>query len=75
LIFGLILVFAGAARIVMDISFGETSQEVLVKEKFFRIMPSFMLLLTSIGLCIWIPDSIYQKILHTIEIIGGGFHG
>ena len=67
LIFGLILVFAGAARIVMDISFGETSQEVLVKEKFFRIMPSFML--------IWIPDSIYQKILHTIEIIGGGFHG
>jgi hydrogenase-4 component F len=75
LIFGLILVFAGAARIVMDISFGETSQEVLIKEKFFRIMPSFVLLLTSIGLCIWIPDSIYQKILHTIQIIGGGIHG
>ena len=75
LIFGLILVFAGAARIVMDISFGETSQEVLVKEKFFRIMPSFILLLTSIGLCIWIPNPIYQKILSTIGTIGGGFHG
>jgi hydrogenase-4 component F len=75
LIFGLILVFAGAARIVMDISFGETSQEVLVKEKFFRIMPSFILLLTSIGLCIWIPNTIYQKILSTIGMIGGGFHG
>ncbi|MDR3630869.1 MAG: proton-conducting transporter membrane subunit [Desulfocapsaceae bacterium] len=75
LIFGLLLVFAGAARIVMDISFGETSQEVLVKEKFFRVMPSFVLLLTSIGLCLWLPNSIYQKILHTIEIIGGGFHG
>ena len=74
-IFGLVLVFAGAARIVMDISFGETSQEVLVKEKFFRIMPSFILLLTSIGLCIWIPDAIYQKILYTIGIIGGGFRG
>jgi len=75
LIFGLILVFAGAARIVMDISFGDTSEDVLVKEKFFRIMPSFVLLLTSIALCVWIPDSIYQKILTTIEIIGGGIHG
>ena len=75
LIFGLILVFAGAARIVMDISFRETAQKVLVKERFFRIMPSFVLLLTSIGFCVWIPNSVYQKILHTIEIVGGGFHG
>lgn len=75
LIFGLILVFAGAARIVMDISFGDTSEEVLVKEKFFRVMPSFILLLTSIALCIWMPDSIYQKILTTIENIGGGIYG
>jgi hydrogenase-4 component F len=75
LIFGLILVFAGASRIVMNISFGETSQEVLIKEKFFRVMPSTVLLLSSVALCVWIPDSIYQKILHTIQIIGGAFHG
>jgi hydrogenase-4 component F len=75
LIFGLILVFAGASRIVMDISFCETNEDVLVREKFFRIMPSAILLLTSIGLCIWIPDSIYQKILSTIQMIGGGIHG
>ena len=75
LIFGLVLVFAGAAHIVMDISFGETSQPVLIKEKFLRVMPSAMLLLSSIALCVWLPDSIYQKILHTIEAIGGTFHG
>jgi hydrogenase-4 component F len=75
LIFGLILVFAGASRIVMNISFGETVEEVLVKEKFFRVMPSYLLLLSSIGLCLWMPDSIYQKILHTIKLIGGGING
>jgi hydrogenase-4 component F len=75
LIFGLILVFAGAARIVMDISFRETSEKVLVKERFFRVMPSLVLLLTSICLCLWLPDIVYQKILRTIAIIGGGFHG
>lgn len=74
-IFCLILVFAGAARIVMRISFASASEEILVEERLFRVLPSYALLLTSIGLCIWMPDSIYEVILNTIKVLGGSFHG
>ena len=74
-VFCLILVFAGASRIVMRMSFAGAQEEILVKEKFFRILPSYILLATSIILCIWLPDSVYQTIMNTITLIGGGLHG
>ena len=74
-IFALILVFAGASQLVMKISFGECDGEILVKENIVRVLPSFALLLTSIILCIWLPDSIYQTIIDAISAIGGGVHG
>jgi ABC-type sugar transport system ATPase subunit len=74
-IFCLILVFAGAARIVMRISFTSTNADILVEERFFRVLPSYALLLTSIVLFIWMPDTIYETILNTIKVLGGSIHG
>jgi hydrogenase-4 component F len=74
-IFCLILVFAGAARIVMRISFTSTNADILVEERFLRVMPSYALLLTSIVLFVWMPDTIYETILNTIKILGGSIHG
>jgi hydrogenase-4 component F len=74
-IFCLVLVFAGAARIVMRISFTSTNADILVEERFFRILPSYALLLTSIVLFVWMPDTIYETILNTIKVLGGSIHG
>jgi hydrogenase-4 component F len=74
-VFCLILVFAGAARIVMRISFASTTEEILVEERMLRILPSYALLLTSIVLFIWMPDTIYETILNTIRVLGGSIHG
>ncbi|KAB2889040.1 MAG: hydrogenase [Desulfobulbaceae bacterium] len=75
-LFCLTLVCAGAARIVMRISFAaNTGEDVLVEERMIRILPSYALLLTSIGLCLWMPESIYQIILSTIKVLGGVVHG
>jgi hydrogenase-4 component F len=74
-IFSLILVFAGASRIVMRMSFAATDQEVLVEEKMMRVIPSFVLLLTSLVLCLWLPDELYQTIINAISVIGGTVNG
>jgi hydrogenase-4 component F len=37
------------------------------------VWPQYVLLLTSLVLCIWIPDSLYQTIIHAVNSIGGGF--
>ena len=74
-IFCLILIFSGAARIVMRMSFAQHEQNLLVPDKMLRVLPSYMLLLTSIALCIWLPDGLYQTIVNAITAVGGGFNG
>lgn len=74
-IFSLILVFAGISRIVMRMSFAATEQQVLVEEKTLWVLPSFILLLTSLVLCIWLPDQLYQTIINAISVIGGTVYG
>ncbi len=74
-IFALILIFAGASRLVMKMSFGKWDDEILVDENMARVLPSYALLLTSIILCVWMPDSLYQTILSAIATIGGGLNG
>ena len=74
-IFALILVFAGASRLVMRMCFGRNDQEVLVPESYGRLLPPLGLLLSSVLLCVWLPDTIYEKILSAIATIGGGIHG
>ncbi len=75
-LFCLTLVFAGAARIVMRISFAaNTGEDILVEERMLRILPPYALLLTSIGLFLWMPDGLYQVIVSTIKVLGGIAHG
>lgn len=71
----LLLVLAGAAQIVTDMSFDVHEQDVLVRENVLRIVPSYILLLASIILCIWMPNAMYTAIMNTIKIIGGTIHG
>ncbi len=54
-ILSLILIFAGASRLVMKMSFGEWDEGILVEENCARVLPSYALLLTSIILCVWLP--------------------
>lgn len=74
-IFCLIMIFAGASRIVMRMSFTQHEDKILVEEKIMRLIPSFTLLATSVVLCIWLPESIHQTIMNVITVIGGGIHG
>ncbi len=74
-IFCLLLVVAGAAQIVTDMSFSENVDECQGQEKFLRVLPPYILLCASIFLTVWIPDGIYATILNTIKIIGGTIHG
>lgn len=74
-LFALTLVAAGAGRIFMSMSYGETSEKLQVHEKTLRLLPSYALLLASAGLCIWMPDVVYTTILNSIKVIGGTIHG
>jgi hydrogenase-4 component F len=74
-IIALVLIFAGASRLVMKMSFGKWDDEILVDENMARVLPSYALLLTSIILCVWMPDSLYQTILSAIATIGGSVNG
>jgi hydrogenase-4 component F len=74
-ILSLLLVLAGAAQIVTDISFSVSERPIFVKESLMRIVPPYVLLLASIVLCIWMPNIMYNAIMNTIKIIGGTYHG
>jgi hydrogenase-4 component F len=74
-LFALTLVGAGIGRIFMSMSYGETTGRLQVKEKMLRLLPSYTLLLASVGLCIWMPDIVYETIMNSIKIIGGTIYG
>jgi len=75
-IIALILIFVGASRLVMKMSFAPNDMsKPLISENLARTLPSYALLLASITLCIWLPESLYQTILSAIATIGGGVHG
>lgn len=75
-IFCLILIFAGASRLVMQMVLGEREKDsVLVPEQWTRALPPILLLLTSLALVIWLPDSLYQTIQNAISSIGGAVNG
>ncbi|SHO49596.1 proton-conducting transporter transmembrane domain-containing protein [Desulfopila aestuarii] len=74
-LFGLTLVFAGAGRVFMSMSFGESVEKVQVGEKMLRLIAPYALLLASLTLCVWMPDAIYTAINQAIATIGGTIHG
>ena len=71
--FSLCVIFAGFANHVMQISFSDFRATIRMEEKPIMVWPQYVLLLTSLVLCIWIPDSLYQTIIHAVNSIGGGF--
>lgn len=74
-VFCLLLVLAGAAQIVTDMSFSANVAEMQGVEKFLRVFPPYALLLTSVFLTVWMPAAMHDNILNTIKFIGGTIHG
>ena len=72
-VLSLCVIFAGFANQVMKISFNNTNETTRLKEKTGMIWPQYALLLTSLVLCLWIPDTLYRTIIHAVTSIGGGF--
>ncbi len=70
----LVLVVAGAGKVVIGMSFDEASGPVEVRDTFLRLVPVYTLLLVSVTLCVWMPESLYLTILNSIQAIGG-IHG
>jgi len=72
-ILSLCVIFAGFANQVMKISFDHSKATIRLKEKPGLVWPQYILLLTSLVLCISIPDTVHQTIIDAISAIGGGF--
>ena len=71
-ILSLCVIFAGFANQVMKISFEESDTVIKMKETIGMVWPQYLLLLTSLVLCFFIPDSLNQTISDAITAIGGG---
>ena len=67
------VIFAGFAGHVMKISYGDGDATIQMEEKPAMVWPQYALLLTSLLLCFWMPDTFYQTIMHAVNSIGGGF--
>ena len=72
-ILSLCVIFAGFANNIMKISFDTSESTIRIKEKASMVWPQYALLLTSLVLCFWMPDTLYQTIIHAVNAIGGGF--
>ncbi|HCY87305.1 MAG TPA: hydrogenase [Desulfobacteraceae bacterium] len=72
-IFTLCVIFAGFANQVMKMSFNSSSEQAgEFKEKASMVWPQYILLLTSLVLCFFMPDTLYQTIVDAVTAIGGG---
>ena len=67
------VIFAGFANQVMKISFNTSEATIGLAEKAGLVWPQYVLLLTSLVLCFWIPDSLYQTIMNAVTSVSGGF--
>jgi hydrogenase-4 component F len=75
---GLLLVFGGACRHVMRMTFGYSKTEpddLLVRDKWPRFLPSYILLTVSIVLTFWMPGALWQVITQAAALMGGGLYG
>jgi hydrogenase-4 component F len=72
-ILSLCIIFAGFANHAMKISFHDTNAKAQMDEKITMIWPQYVLLSTSLILCLWIPDTLYQTINSALNYAGGVF--
>jgi hydrogenase-4 component F len=70
------VIFAGFANQVMKICFDPSAaaapEPARFSEKAGLVWPQYILLLTSLILCFFIPDALYQTIVDAVNAIGGG---
>jgi hydrogenase-4 component F len=68
-IFSLVVIFAGFSKHVLKISYAAApEQEEPPQDKLSMVWPQYVLLATSIVLCVWMPDPLYQTI---VSAVGG----
>ncbi len=71
-ILGICVIFAGFANQIMKISFDETKTRHRMHVPNSMLWPQYLLLLTSVVLSFWMPDTLYLTIVDAITSIGGG---
>ncbi len=64
----LCVIFAGFANHVMRISYGASAAEGAIEERPAMVWPQYALLLTSIVLCFWMPETLYQAICDAVDL-------
>lgn len=69
----LAVIFAGFANHVMKISYGGSPSEGKLEERTAMVYPQYALLLTSMLLCFWMPETLYQAISTAADFRWGGF--
>jgi hydrogenase-4 component F len=73
-ILSMCVVFAGFANQAMKMSFDrDPGVTIRIKEKASMIWPQYALLITSIVLCFWIPETLSETIYNAVVTVGGGF--
>jgi hydrogenase-4 component F len=73
-ILSLCVIFAGLSNNILKIAFGRpTAATAQFEETASMVLPQYALLMTSLVLCCWMPDSLYQTLIHAAKAIGGGF--
>ncbi len=69
----LCVIFAGFANHVMRISYGASATETAIEERPAMVWPQYVLLVTSIVLCCWMPETLFQAISDAVDLGRGGF--
>ena len=69
----LAVIFAGFANHVMRISYGPSEADDEIEEQAAMVWPQYALLLTSVVLCVWMPEALYQAISRATNFNWGGF--
>ena len=74
-ILSLCFIFAGLSNQIIKMSFGDVLDDITTPfpEKACLVWPQYVLLLTSLALCVWMPDILYQTIIDAATAMGGGF--
>lgn len=66
------VIFAGFANQIMKVSFDNSKREHRIHVPNSMHWPQYVLLLTSVVLSFWMPDTLYLTIIEAITSIGGG---
>jgi len=72
-ILSLCVILAGLSNNILKIAFGQPQTAGQVEEHVSMVLPQYVLLMTSLVLCFWMPDTLYQTLIHAVKGIGGGF--